>query len=252
MTGFGQLDQNVLGITALVFSVVALLNMSLLIVRQFLLSTEGYYRCTESVIGLWSKGAYRRFNMKKFQFEVVFETPIIYISSLVNKRDQIRNEEIFYIDGTPTSYRDAKVFERDQEKIKERDRILRVHTADDEQSSWITLLSSLQRRELESRAWDEQVRSKNPRINEMIKGPEYELAVGIQVKIRSWNCVPASVTRPYATTTISHVVEMLALMGMYWRVFDQTQWSLRAEGNGFIVTSDIDQSLGVMIRFIIT
>ncbi|KAM0170551.1 hypothetical protein ACHAPC_011162 [Botrytis cinerea] len=252
MTGLDQLDQNALGIAALIFSVVALLQMCLLVFRRLLLSAEGYHRCTESVIGLWSKGTYRRFNMKEFQFEVIFESPIISIASLINKSHPIRKEEIFYVDGTPTSYRDTKLFEPDQEQIRERKRIQKVHMADDEQSTWITLLSSLQRKELRSRAWDKQVRSRNRHINGVIKGPEYEVAVGIQVKIRSWNCVPARVTRPYATTTIAHVVEMLASIGMYWRVFDQIQWKLRAEGNGFIVTSDIDQSLGVIIRFTVT
>ncbi|ATZ53107.1 hypothetical protein BCIN_08g07100 [Botrytis cinerea B05.10] len=248
MTGFDQLDQNALGIAALIFSVVALLQMCLLVFRQLLLSAEGYHRCTESVIGLWSKGTYRRFNMKEFQFEVIFESPIISIASLINKSHPIRKKEIFYVDGTPTSYRDTKLFKRDQGG----ERIRRIHMADDEQSTWITLLSSLQLKELTSRAWDKQVRSKNPHINELIMGPEYELAVGIQVRTRSWNFVPTGVTKPYATTTISHIIEIMALMGMYWRVFDQIQWKLRAEGNSFIVTSDIDQSLGVIIRFTIT
>lgn len=57
----------------------------------------------------------------------------------------------------------------------------------------------------------------------MIKARENELAVGIQVKTRSWNFDPTSVTRLYATTTISHMVEIMALMGMYWREFDCTQ-----------------------------
>lgn len=103
MTGLDQLDQNALGIAALIFSVVALLQMCLLVFRKLLLRDEGYLRCTESVIGLWSKGTHRRFNMKKFQFEVIFETPIISTASFINNGHPIKSEEIFYIDGTAMS-----------------------------------------------------------------------------------------------------------------------------------------------------
>ncbi|TGO66757.1 hypothetical protein BELL_0935g00030 [Botrytis elliptica] len=249
--GFDQLGQNALGIVALIFSAIALLQICVLIFQHLLSGAKGYNRCSESVIGLWSKSTYRRFNVKEFRFEVVFDTPIISIASLINKQDPIINKGMFYIDGTLKSYRDTQVLERDPEHKKQMETIQRTHTADDERSSWIILLSSLQSRELQFRALDEEVRLKNPRMNGMIKGPEYELAVGVQVKTRCWNFVPGSVIRPYATTTISYIIEMMALMGIYWRVFDQSQWMLRAEGNGSIITSEVVRNLGVMITFTI-
>lgn len=42
------------------------------------------------------------------------------------------------------------------------------------------------------------------------------------------------------------------MMGMYWKVFDQIRWNLRAEGNGFILTSTTVHDLGVMVVFSIT
>lgn len=42
------------------------------------------------------------------------------------------------------------------------------------------------------------------------------------------------------------------MLGIYWKVFDQIQWSLRAEGNGFILTSTMVDGLGVMVVFAIT
>lgn len=45
---------------------------------------------------------------------------------------------------------------------------------------------------------------------------------------------------------------MAAMMGMYWKVFDPNRWNLRAEGNGFILTSTTVHGLGVMIVFSIT
>ena len=55
--------------------------------------------------------------------------------------------------------------------------------------------------------------------------------------------------QPYATSAICHVIEMMAMMGMYWKVFDQIVWNLRAEGNGFILTSTTVHGLGVMVVF---
>jgi hypothetical protein len=45
---------------------------------------------------------------------------------------------------------------------------------------------------------------------------------------------------------------MMAMLGMYWKVFDQIRWNLRAEGNGFILTSTTVHGLGVMVAFAIT
>lgn len=129
----------------------------------------------------------------------------------------------------------------------------RVHTADDERASWSTLLSTLQMKESQSRKWDKEMRSKSPpRGRPPITEPNYKLAVGLQSKTRSWDFIPSSITKPYATSAICHVVEMMAMLGLYWRVFDQTTWNLRAEGNGFILSSIQVHGLGVMFVFATT
>lgn len=63
--------------------------------------------------------------------------------------------------------------------------IRRVHTADDERASWVTLLSTLQLLEYESRLWEER-NSTTPRGCAHEK-PEYTLAIGLQSKTRSWD-----------------------------------------------------------------
>lgn len=45
---------------------------------------------------------------------------------------------------------------------------------------------------------------------------------------------------------------MMATLGMYWKVFDHNRWNLRAEGNGFILTSTTVHGLGVMVVFSVT
>jgi hypothetical protein len=49
-----------------------------------------------------------------------------------------------------------------------------------------------------------------------------------------------------------HLVEIMAMLGLYWKVFDQSTWNLRAEGNGFILTSTTVHGLGVMVIFATT
>ncbi|TGO27670.1 hypothetical protein BPAE_0038g00160 [Botrytis paeoniae] len=251
MSALDNLNQNVFGLVALLVAVIALLTTCLQVAQQYFSSAEGYRRCAESVMGLWSGGTHRQLRIREFRVEVVFEVPVILVAPPSNKRGPILNKPIHYIDGTPKSYKNTKVREPDDQLKKDKETTQRIHTADDERASWVTLLSSLQTEESESRKWDEVIRLKRP-TGDSIKRPEYELAVGLQVKTRSWDFVPASMTKPYATSAICHLVEMMALLGMHWKVFDQIQWNLRAEGNGFILTSTTVHGLGVMVVFTVT
>ncbi|KAF7896014.1 hypothetical protein EAF00_006029 [Botryotinia globosa] len=254
MSALDNLNQNVFGLVALIVAVIALLTTCLQVAQQYFSSAEGYRRCAESVMGLWSEGTHRQLRIREFRVEVVFEVPVILVAPPSNTRGPISNKPIHYIDGTAESYKNTKVRQRDDQLKKDQETIQRIHTADDERASWVTLLSSLQTEELESRRWDESTRSFRPPPNghQAIDPPKYELAVGLQVKTRSWDFVPASMTKPYATSAICHLVEMMALLGMYWKVFDQIQWNLRAEGNGFILTSTTVHGLGVMVVFTVT
>lgn len=136
-----------------------------------------------------------------------------------------------------------------EELMKQADSIF--STADDERASWYTLLSALQGEESQSRHWDATMRlSSVP--GTFFKPPEYELTVGLQKKTRSWDFIPSSITKPYATSAICHLVEMMAMLGLYWKSFDQSSWNLRAEGNGYILTSTTVQGLGLMVVFSVT
>lgn len=254
MGGFDSINQNIFGLVALVVSLVALVTTVLQVLQQYFSSAEGYRRCADSVMGLWSKGTHRQLRWKEFRVEVLFETPVIFLSRPDNVRGPIMGREIHYIDGTEDSYRNTKVLGITAQKEADKQAIARVHTADDERASWVNLLSTLQREEKDSRKWDDEMRNKTPPRNPVraVKPPDYQLVVGLQRKTRSWDFMPASITKPYATSAICHLIEMMAIMGMYWRVFDQIVWNLRAEGNGFILTSTTVHGLGVMVVFSVT
>lgn len=255
MGGFDSLNQNIFGFTALVVSVVALFTTVLQVLQQYFSSADGYRRCAESVMGLWAQGTHRKLRMYEFRVEVVFETPVIFLAPPTNTRGPVIGRKINYIDGTPESYTATRVLPQSDQKKADEQAAARVHTADDERASWVTLLSTLQREESESRKWDEDMRMKTPppaAAGNLPKPPNYDLAVGVQRKTRSWDFMPSAITRPYATSAICHLIEMMAMLGMYWKVFDQIVWNLRAEGNGFILTSTTVHGLGVMVVFATT
>ena len=201
----------------------------------------------------WADTTKRKFRRKELRYEVVFETPVLFLAKPNNPYGPIKNRPINYMDGTSESYQKTRVLEPVQQEHADQQARARVHTADDERASWVTLLISLQREERESREWDrkERVNRQTPK-GKVYAAPEYSLCVGLQAKVRSWDFMPTACSRPFATTTICHLVEMVAMLGMYWKNFDQMNWNLRAEGNGFIITGNQVHGLGLMIVFTIT
>ncbi|KAL3428310.1 modin [Phlyctema vagabunda] len=240
-----------LGLTALIVSLVALCTTVLQVLQQYFSSAEGYRRCAYSVMGLWSEGTHRQLRKLEFRFEVVFEAPVIFIAAPTNLRGPIPGRPIYYINGTEKSYTDTRTLLPREEKAAETEARNRVHTADDERASWVTLLSTLQQSERESREWDENKSREKP-PQKCYPDRIYGISVGIQSKRRSWDFMPSSVTKPYANTTICHIVEMMAMLGMYWKSFDLSLWNLRAEGHGHILTSSQVQGLGMMVNFSVT
>ena len=114
-----------------------------------------------------------------------------------------------------------------------------VHTAEDEGCSWVLLLDALQGQEKSSRIWD------NPKE----LGKSHTINYRIQRKRRCWDFVPLNITKPFATTTIEHLVEMISMLGLVWTEFNLKDSVLTAEGNGYMVKSEYMQGLGILMRF---
>jgi len=197
-------------------------------------------------MGLWAKGTKRKLRWLQFRMEVVFETPVMFTAPPDNIHGPIKGRPIHYAKGTEDSYRETQVEMPEAQKQALSATTLRVHTADDERATWVTLLATLQNAEHFSRDWDVKQRTVS---SPDIPAPSYGLEVALQKKTRSWDFLPPSVTKPYASSTICHLVEFMSMLGLYWKVFDQQDWNLRAEGNGFILTSTAVLGLGVMVVF---
>ncbi|KAM0431401.1 hypothetical protein ACHAPT_005378 [Fusarium lateritium] len=64
--------------------------------------------------------------------------------------------------------------------------------------------------------------------------------------------MPSNVKKPYAMTTMCHLIEMGAMLGLYWKAFDRSEDKHRAEGNGCTLTGTTVASLGLVFTFQIT
>jgi hypothetical protein len=193
---------------------------------------------------VYIEGTHRRFRGRELRFEVVFETPVIFLAPPSNDKGPIYGRKIHNLDGSDASYKESNTLKPDKERMQ------KITTADDERASWVTLLAALQKSEADSREWESKLRT-SPRGTKY-EDPEYTICYSIQKKTRSYDFMPPAVTKPYATTTISHLVEMTGMLGIYWKAFDIVKGNVRAEGNGYIVTSTLVNGLGVLTTFSIT
>ncbi|KAM7215884.1 hypothetical protein V8F06_008740 [Rhypophila decipiens] len=243
---------------ALVVSLVALLGTVAQVLQQYYASAAGYQNCGESVMGEWHKSKKRTFRWSEFRFEVQFESPVIFVCPPTNEKGPVQNQPIRFIRGTPDSLKETDTtFAKDENRRLMDLKNNQVHTADNERATWVTLLSHLQTMEQESSDWQ---------LNQLKKFPppsaaqkltvagmdKHTLVVAVQRKKRSWDTMPPDVRKPYATTTMCHLLEIAAMMGIYWKEFDRSKEKYRAEGNGYMLTGSNVQDLGLMFTFRIT
>lgn len=143
-------------------------------------------------------------------------------------------EPIYKITGTETSFKYTMTNYGD-----ENEKWANVHTAEDEGCSWVLLLDALQEQEKTSRSWD----------NTSQRGLNHTISYLIQRKRRCWDFMPLNAIKPFATTNICHLVEMMSMLGLVWTAFDVKKSDLSAEGNGYMIRSEYVPGLGILTRF---
>ncbi|KAJ4152221.1 hypothetical protein NW765_017730 [Fusarium oxysporum] len=161
---------------------------------------------------------------------------------LQDEPQEVSRHEITYMVGTRESYQ--KTYTWSQDLYDERIRSLEagetrqaIRTADNELATWLALLMAVQRMEKESRQWQaEEFFGYNVSNNEWYNRASHTplpdnfdrndannlhtLTVGIQKKKKSWDTMPEHMKKPYATSTICHIVEIIAMLGIHWKVFN--------------------------------
>lgn len=264
-SGGGSDDRSelIIAIAALAISVVALIIAVLQALQQYFGSAEGYASCNEKIIGGWSKFTKRKLIATQFRLEVRFRVPVIFVARPTNVYGPLGDDdakEIVYMDGSVDNYRKTHTWTPEEFDIKQKSRLQgtdtreTIRTADNELTTWLALLMAIQRMERESREWQKRICNPYVLPVEQALAPEEEnsrhsLAVGMQEKTRSWDTMPDGLKKPYATTAICHLVEMVAMLGIYWKEFDRSSNLYRAQGNGFLVTGSMVPNLGVTFTF---
>ncbi|KAK4187699.1 hypothetical protein QBC35DRAFT_220879 [Podospora australis] len=245
-------DDRLINVFALVFAIVALIGTFAQVLQQYIASAAGYSNCGEPVMGEWHHGKKRKFRWSELRFEVQFETPVIFVCPPSNDKGPIKGKPIYFIDGTDASLKNTRALLPQQEVQKQQELVQqnRVHTADNERATWVSLLSQLQEMERESQAWQQKHYNNNPpQKSEAVQFKTHTLAIAMQSKQRSWDTMPDGVKKPYATTAICHLLEIAAMMGIYWQEFDRSKDKYRAEGNGYMLTGSSVNDLGLVFTF---
>ncbi|KUI73288.1 hypothetical protein VM1G_09118 [Cytospora mali] len=204
---------DIVSIVALIVSVIALIGTVLQLLQQYYASATGYSRCGEQVMGPWSETRRRIFRPEELRFEVRFQAPVMIHT--------------------------------------------RVHTADNERATWIAMLQALQQMEYRSQEWQIDMLKKDTErsgpkamLPSSVAGwGQHTATAALQPKVRSWDSMPSEMQKPYATTTICHIVEMAAMLGLHWREFDRSSHKYLAEGNGYLLTGHDVDDLGITFSF---
>ncbi|XWW93381.1 hypothetical protein V2A60_001314 [Cordyceps javanica] len=263
----------IVAIIALAISLFAFLTAGLQALQQYFASATGYASCSENVVGKWHRFTRRRMRWSEFRISVEFAVPVIFVAQPTNRSgpmgmDDGRSEDtkIYYMDGSTESIRDT--FTYTQKQFDDDLRRRNLSTANNELATWLDLLMALQRMERESRKWHDSIYQNYPpyyirdhpigdmpndsqyyRSHTQSLQPAHTLAVGLQRKTKSWDSMPAGVKKPYAITTIGHLIEIVAMLGIYWKKFDRGAQVFYAQGNGFHIHGRHVDNLGIVFTF---
>lgn len=257
--------QDLLALVALVISVIALFGSILQLLQQYYSSAEGYSNCGKRVMGQWALSRNRKFRWTELRFEVQFEAPVMFVCPPSNTKGPVQGKSLLFVKGTKESEEETRTpsIETEKEvnkKMRESKQVNRdVHTADNERANWFIMLQAFHRMERESQKWQqgmlqEETNRLGPKRAEELPDSvalweSHSSVLALQPKRRSWDAMPPEIKRPYATSTIGHVVEMAAMLGLHWKEFDRSNHRYRAEGNGYMLTGREVNGLGIMFNF---
>ncbi|KAI0118032.1 hypothetical protein F4776DRAFT_656070 [Hypoxylon sp. NC0597] len=238
------------GVVSTVISFVALIVSSIQLLYQYYtnvsLNALGARNCNERVMGPWAGFTRRRWRWTELRFEIIFESPVLFVAPAFNLRGPIPGREILYMNGSDKSYEDTRT--PPPVDLGPLPRTAAVRHGVNVEATWVLLLRTIQSMERESGKWQDVVRdSVDPE-----KLPPFSmrtLAVAVQAQTLSWDFVP-NFKKPFATTTICHIVEIAAMLGIHWTTWDSRQDRYRAEGNGCMLLGSFNPEQGTVFTLV--
>lgn len=208
-----------LSTTALVIALIALVITTAQLLQQIFATAEGYRRCQPSVLGPWAKRTRRKFRWSQFRYEVFFTTPRIDFTT-VSRRELIFSKNL------------GPLFPPE---------ITESTTDTEELASWISLLVYLYRSTLllTGKLTSEKTCA-HCEAASVVRLPS------IQYIERSWDFMPADVSRPMALTTIHNMCIIAVRLGMVWKDVRPSEGVMIAEGKGLTLTSSHVRGVGLV------
>jgi hypothetical protein len=260
---------------ALAISVIALAAAALQVTQQYFASANNYNTCDTRVMGDWHKSRKRLLRLKEFRLEVQYDAPVIFLTRpdyegvgpvppkpviMLNGDAESREQSwTAVVPDAPSNSNSTAVdnLSPKEKKAEKKKEIEAIHTADNDLATWVKLLQTIQNMESKSKEWQEGWFKKGPPKPGCVASPDQQkaalnghtLVVAMQKKTKSYDTMPAGIKKPFGTTTWCHLIELTAMLGIYWVEFDRTNDRYRAEGNGFVVAGDKVSDLGVMFSF---
>lgn len=233
---------------AFAVALVALIMTCSQVLGQFLATADGYRRCQSSVMGSWAKLTRRRFRWGEIRFETLYSTPRFGLFPYTPEHVLSREPGQFgvstphiLLDGSPAAMRSTFCGQKSYQS--------------NELVSWIKLIEALHynsRRTLEITGFGDSQATLSPttakQVFSIAFGNQKHLIHDMRIEERSWDFVPPEVVRPLAVVGVSDIAIMVRRLGMLWKQFDPLEGNMRAEGNGFTVTSTLVRSIGIVLQ----
>lgn len=257
---------------ALAVALVALITTIGQVLGQFLATADGYRRCQASVMGGWAKLTHRHFRWSEMRFETTYTTPRFGMDRhdqwMTMGREDARAKATprYLLDGTGKSMRATHC-----------DVSPDIDTT--ELASWVKLIEALHVSSRRLLSHSVTMRDDAPvvfhedvsmpgQLHQIIeKVSTMAVTIGssknsstqdylylapsfpsVRMQKRSWDFVPPEVVRPLAVATVSEIAVMARRLGMVWKQFEPLDGNLRAEGNGYTVTSVAVRSMGTVLQ----
>lgn len=250
------------GVVSAVITFLALIVSSIQLLYQYYtnvsLNALGARNCNERVMGPWARATRRRWRWLELRFEIIFEAPTLFVAPAWNTRGPVLGQPVSYINGSAKSYADTRTtpppdlrartiqtsYDGLPPEVTPKTTVQQVNV----EATWVALLRALQAMERESEMWQTIVHSGEPR-EEPPSVQERTLAVAVQAQTLSWDFVP-NFKKPFANTTIGHIVEIAAMLGIHWTTWDSATDRYRAEGNGVMLLGSFIAEQGIVFQLI--
>ena len=187
-------------------------------------------------MGGWAKLTRRRFRWSELRFETLYTTPTFSVASY---------RQNFLIDVPGTTFVPGATFVDGTTSSREKC-YLTNDFANADTVSWVQMLAALQ-----ADACALMQAMNRPRSQAFHPEPS-PLCLSMPVVWpvqNSWDFVPPDVVRPLARSTICEVAILVRRLGMQWKEFDPSEGILKAEGQGYTLSSTTIRAIGTILQF---